>query len=103
MLFVTVDPERDTPEVLAQYVPAFNPTFLGLYGDAEATARVAKEFKIFYQKQPGVKPGQLHAWTTPRQLTSSTRRDGCVSSRATGRAPRRSLTTSQLLLASRRS
>jgi protein SCO1/2 len=52
VLFVTVDPERDTPAVLRQYVPAFNPSFLGLYGDAEATARAAKEFKIFYNKQP---------------------------------------------------
>ena len=52
VLFVTVDPERDTPEVLRQYVPAFDSRFLGLYGDAEATARVAREFKIFYQKQP---------------------------------------------------
>src|SRR5262249_48311885 len=52
MLFVTVDPERDTPELLKQYVPSFNPTFLGLYGDAAGTARAAKEFKGFYQKQP---------------------------------------------------
>jgi protein SCO1/2 len=53
VLFVSVDPERDTPELLRQYVPAFNPRFLGLYGDAEATARTAKEFKVMYQKQPG--------------------------------------------------
>lgn len=53
VLFVTLDPERDTPAVLAAYVPAFNPSFLGLYGDAAATAAVTKEFKIFYQKQPG--------------------------------------------------
>lgn len=52
VLFVTVDPERDTPAVLKQYVPSFDPSFLGLYGDAEATARAAKEFKVFYQKQP---------------------------------------------------
>jgi len=52
VLFVTVDPERDTPQVLKQYVPSFNPAFLGLYGDAETTARAAKEFKVFYQKQP---------------------------------------------------
>lgn len=52
VLFVTVDPERDTQPVLKQYVPSFNPEFLGLYGDAEATARAAKEFKVFYQKQP---------------------------------------------------
>ena len=52
VLFVTVDPERDTQQVLKQYVPSFNPGFLGLYGDAEATARAAKEFKIYFQKQP---------------------------------------------------
>jgi protein SCO1/2 len=52
VLFVTVDPERDTPQVLAQYVPAFHPSFLGLHGNAEATARAAKSFKVFYQKQP---------------------------------------------------
>jgi protein SCO1/2 len=57
VLFVTVDPERDTRELLAQYVPAFNPTFLGLYGDAAATAKVAKEFKVFYAKVPGATPG----------------------------------------------
>ena len=53
VLFVTVDPERDTPQLLAQYVPAFHPSFLGLYGDAAATAATAKEFKVFYHKQPG--------------------------------------------------
>ncbi|HET9763687.1 MAG TPA: SCO family protein [Casimicrobiaceae bacterium] len=56
VLFVTVDPERDTRELLAQYVPAFNPTFLGLYGDAAATAATAKEFKVLYQKEPGPTP-----------------------------------------------
>ena len=56
VLFVTLDPERDTPQVLAQYVPAFNPEFLGLYGDAEATARTAKEFKVFYSKSAGRTP-----------------------------------------------
>ena len=57
VLFVTVDPERDTPELLSRYVPAFNPSFLGLYGDAAATAAAAKEFKVLYQKQPGPTPG----------------------------------------------
>jgi protein SCO1/2 len=56
VLFVTVDPERDTKELLASYVPAFNPTFLGLYGDAAATARTAKEFKVYYAKVPGSTP-----------------------------------------------
>ena len=57
VLFVTVDPDRDTPALLAQYVPAFDRRFLGLYGDADATARTAKEFKIIYQKAPGTTPG----------------------------------------------
>jgi protein SCO1/2 len=56
VLFVTVDPERDTQQLLAKYVPAFDPTFLGLYGDPAATVRVAKEFKVFYQKVPGTSP-----------------------------------------------
>jgi protein SCO1/2 len=50
VLFVTVDPERDTPELLSQYVPAFDTRFLGLYGDAEQTAAVARDFKVFYRK-----------------------------------------------------
>jgi len=57
VLFVTVDPERDTREVLARYVTAFDPRFLGLYGDAEATKRAAKEFKIYYEKRPESVPG----------------------------------------------
>jgi protein SCO1/2 len=51
VLFVTVDPERDTQEVLAKYVTAFDPSFLGLYGDAAATQRAAKEFKVYYEKR----------------------------------------------------
>jgi protein SCO1/2 len=57
VLFVTVDPERDTPEILAKYVPAFDGSFLGLSGDAAATQSAAKEFKIFYEKRPGGAPG----------------------------------------------
>jgi protein SCO1 len=56
VLFVTVDPERDTPELLATYVPAFDSTFIGLSGDAAATQRAAKEFKIFYEKRQGGAP-----------------------------------------------
>ncbi len=51
VLFITVDPERDTQELLAEYVPAFDPRFVGLLGDAATTAAVAKDFKVFYQKQ----------------------------------------------------
>jgi protein SCO1/2 len=57
VLFITVDPERDTPALLAKYVPAFDPRFLGLSGDQAATEKTAKEFKIFYQKVPGKTPG----------------------------------------------
>ena len=57
VLFITVDPERDTQQLLAEYVPAFDKRFLGLRGDAAATAKVAKEFKVFYAKVPGKEPG----------------------------------------------
>ena len=56
VLFVTVDPERDTAELLSNYVTAFGPSFIGLRGDADAIARTAKEFKILYQKRPGRTP-----------------------------------------------
>ncbi|MBT0962445.1 SCO family protein [Denitromonas iodatirespirans] len=50
VLFMTVDPERDTQALLAEYVPAFDPRFLGLFGDMDTTAAVAKDFKVFYRK-----------------------------------------------------
>lgn len=50
IIFVTVDPKRDQPKSLADYVHAFNPTFAALYGSDEQTATAAKEFKIIYQK-----------------------------------------------------
>lgn len=57
VLFITVDPERDTAAVLKEYLSSFDPTFLGLYGDDRATKKVAKEFKAIYQKQPGESHG----------------------------------------------
>lgn len=56
VLFITVDPERDTQELLSHYVPAFDKRFVGLVGDAAATAQVAKEFKVYYAKVPGSDP-----------------------------------------------
>lgn len=50
VIFVTVDPERDTPAILREYTAAFDPTFLGLYGDAAATQRTANEFLVTYSK-----------------------------------------------------
>jgi protein SCO1/2 len=52
VLFVTVDPERDTPEVLKAYTSAFDPSFIGLYADLQRTAETAQDFKIFYRKVP---------------------------------------------------
>ncbi len=57
VLFITLDPERDTPKVLSQYVPSFNPSFLGLGGDEAATAKVARDFRIIYRKIPGKAAG----------------------------------------------
>lgn len=56
VLFVSLDPERDTQDVLAKYVPAFDARFLGLYGDLEAIRRAAKEFKVYFEKRPGKTP-----------------------------------------------
>ena len=59
VLFITVDPERDTQALLAEYVPAFDKRFVGLFGDAATTAAVARDFKVFYQKQ-GDTSGQAY-------------------------------------------
>jgi protein SCO1/2 len=56
-VFVTIDPERDTPEILKTYVGAFDPGFVALRGTPEQTAAVAKSFKVFYAKSPGKTPG----------------------------------------------
>lgn len=50
MLFVTLDPLRDTPEVLAGYVPYFHPEFLGLMGSEEEVKTAALEFRVAYRK-----------------------------------------------------
>lgn len=47
-LFVTIDPARDSPAVLARYVPAFHPSFVGLSADEATTAAMAKDFKVYY-------------------------------------------------------
>lgn len=47
VLFVTVDPRRDTPALLKQYVPAFDPSFIGLRGDEAATTKVTRDFRIY--------------------------------------------------------
>ena len=51
VLFITVDPERDTPEVMTRWLSSFHPDFLGLTGDSTSLAKVAAEFKVVYEKQ----------------------------------------------------
>ena len=53
VLFVTLDPERDTPEILAKFVPAFHPKFVGLRGTPQEIAKIAQEYKLLYAKQAG--------------------------------------------------
>lgn len=53
VLFVTVDPERDTRELLGEFVPAFDKRFVGLSGDMQATAQTAQAFGVKFAKQPG--------------------------------------------------
>ncbi len=55
-IFVTVDPDRDTPAVLKQFVRAFHPRMVGLTGSPQAIAQVAKDYAVFYQKG-AVTPG----------------------------------------------
>jgi protein SCO1/2 len=52
VVFITVDPERDTPEVLREYMKAYDPSFIALRGNAEQLASTAKEFKVYFQKVP---------------------------------------------------
>jgi protein SCO1/2 len=56
VLFITLDPARDTPEILREYAPAFNPAFLGLYVSPEKTPELARAFHVFYQITPGQTP-----------------------------------------------
>lgn len=51
-VFVTVDPERDTPEVVGLYAQAFHPRMVGLTGSAEQIAQAAKAFRVYYKKAP---------------------------------------------------
>ena len=57
VLFVSIDPERDTPEVLKAYMGSFDPGFLGLYAASpEALAALAKDYKIYFKKVDGKTP-----------------------------------------------
>jgi protein SCO1/2 len=51
-VFITIDPERDTPQVLKEYLTGMDPTFVGLHGSLEEVNAASREFKVFYQKVP---------------------------------------------------
>ncbi len=55
-VFVTVDPDRDTPAVLKAYMESFDPTFTALRGSPEQVAKLAKDFKVYYKKVEGKTP-----------------------------------------------
>lgn len=58
VLFVTVDPERDTPAIMKNYMAAFDPAFLALYASSpEQLAALAKDYKVYYKKVDGKAPG----------------------------------------------
>ena len=56
-VFISVDPERDSPAILKAYVAAFHPSMVGLTGSAAEIKAAAKAYKVYYRKQPGAKPG----------------------------------------------
>ena len=67
VIFVSVDPERDPPEVADRYAKAFHPSFLGLSGSPEAVREAAQTFGVFYQKSQFRGPGEYlvdHTATT---------------------------------------
>jgi protein SCO1/2 len=55
-LFVSIDPERDTPEIMKAYMAAFDPSFLALYAKPDDLPALARSFKIYYKKVPGSTP-----------------------------------------------
>lgn len=58
VLLISVDPERDTPEILTEYVQAFHPSFVGLTGTTDQLHKAAQSFKAYYAKAPGSTPDQ---------------------------------------------
>lgn len=56
VIMISVDPERDTPEILESYVHAFDSDFIGLTGSPKQLEKTAKSFKAFYSKEPGPTP-----------------------------------------------
>jgi len=57
VLFISIDAKRDTPELLAAYMPSFDPSFVGAAGTDEALAALVKHLGVMYQRNPETKPG----------------------------------------------
>lgn len=55
-LFISVDPERDTPEIMREYMASFDPTFLALYTELDRLPELARSFKVYYKKVEGPTP-----------------------------------------------
>ena len=55
-LFVSIDPERDTPDIMKQYISSFDPTFLALFAKPDELPEVARSFKVYYKKVVGSQP-----------------------------------------------
>lgn len=68
VLFVTLDPERDTPAALKAYMDAFDPRFIALSGSLESTGKIARQYKIFWQKTP--LPGSALIYTIDHTTNS---------------------------------
>lgn len=60
VLFITVDPERDPPQALKEYVTNFHPSFVGLHTTPAATPELALKFRVYYRKVAGTTPGNYH-------------------------------------------
>ena len=73
VIFITLDPERDTPAVLDAYVKTFDPSFVALYGTLEQTAATAKEFGVFYEKIPSGSPIRFHTQRPATFMTPGAR------------------------------
>jgi protein SCO1/2 len=68
-IFITVDPARDTPPVLKQFVRAFHPKLIGLTGSEDEIAKVAKGYAIYYKKQPAPAGGAGYLMDHSRMAT----------------------------------
>ena len=57
-VFITIDPERDTPEILKTYVTQFHPRLIGLTGNEAQISAAARAYRVYFAKSKGAKPGE---------------------------------------------